>query len=418
MSSFASPASLREPAYSNLKQLGHADLVIGLPTHQTKPQTAAFVAEQAIIGAKTYFPALQTILVNADTGQDTATRDAIQATAKPDVPVITGRYSGLLGRGMAISAILQGALELKAKAIILLDGRTESISPMWIPGLATFILKKQADLVKPRYALPLTDSALSDLMFYPFTRTAWGVNLQHPAAIDCALSIDIARTILEQDVWETDVNRAGFDIWLSIFAAVEGWPIAQAALGLKEYDAHTQTTQAIKRFKELVGTMFHQLAVQRRVWPKTERSHSLPTLTQFADKINHIPLPDYDPTNEIEALALGWIEYRSLWQKILPPPHLEAIEHIACLPEYRFFFPPDLWAKVVYDFAVVYNKGELDPDAVVTSLYPLYLGRLAGFWPEIAGLTAIGRAGTVSAQGVEFEEHRFYLKKRWDNFEP
>ncbi len=411
-------ATLREPTLTKLKQIGQADLVIGLPTHLVKPEIAAQVARRAIAGAKTYYSDQRTVLVNIDTGFKRDTRQAIRATAVSGVHIIAGRCNGSLGRGMAVSAILHSALALQAKTIILLDSRTETITPAWIPGLATFIINDQADLVKPRYELPLFDSALSDLLFYPFTRAVWGVNLQYPAAKDCALSASLAQAVLEQDVWETEINRAGFDIWLSIFAAVENWRLAQAALGIKRYRTGRQSTRSLTTFKEAVSVMLRQLHIRCHLWPRINQIKHLPTLTEFAPKADSLPTPQNDPTDDIEALILGWMEYRNLWQKVMLPQNLAEVEGLASQPMDQFHFPPDLWAKVVYDFAVVYNKGEVDPDRVVASLYPLYRGRLASFWPEIAGLTAIGRAGTVSAQGVEFEDHRPYLKERWKCYVP
>jgi hypothetical protein len=411
-------STLREPALSKLKQITQADLVLGLPTHFVEPYVASQVAEQAIAGAKKYYPSLRTVLINVDIGRKCEIRQAIQATALSDVQVITGRYCGVLGRGAAVSAILHGALELQAKVIILLDSRTETFAPAWIPGLATFVLNNQADLVKPRYDLPFPDSALNDLLFYPFTRAVWGVNLHHPTASDYALSANLARIVLTQDVWETEISRGGFDIWLSTFAAVEKWRLAQAALGIKNYQTQSLSMQVPTDFKEAIGTMLYQLTIQRHLWPHIKQVRSLPTLTEFASRGDHSATPQNDPSEDIEALMLGWMEYRSLWQKVMLPENLAAVEHLASQPIDQFQFPPDPWAKIVYDFAVVFNKGDVDPDTVVTALYPLYRGRLAGFWPEIAGLTAIGRAGTVAAQGVEFEEHRPYLERRWKSYTP
>ena len=414
----AAHPTLTEATRQKLKKIGQADLVIGLPTHQANPSVAAQVAIQAIAGAEQHFPDLKTILINVDTGQDNATRQAVQTTAKTDIPVITGRYQGVLGRGAAVCAIFHAAVELQATAIILLDSWTENITPPWIPGLAWLIINRQADLVRPRYHIPLIDGALNDLLFYPFSRAVWGVNLQLPAGGDFAISTEMAQAVLEQDIWDTEINRAGFDIWLSTFASVEGWRLAQTALGEKRYHAKRPSEAEITIFKEAVGTMLRQLHLRRHIWPQINQVRSLPTLTQFAPPGQTPSPPDYDPTEALESLVLGWIDHRTLWKQILRPENLTFIEYLAGQPGEHFYFPSDLWAKVVYDFAVVYNKGELDPDAIVTALYPLYLGRLAGFWPEVAGLTPIGRAGTVAAQGVEFEEHRSYLKERWRTYTP
>ena len=120
----------------------------------------------------------------------------------------------------------------------------------------------------------------------------------------------------------------------------------------------------------------------------------------------------------LDDLALGWIEYRALWQRILNPDNLAQVEALAALPPDRFYLPSDLWARIIFDFAVVFNKGDCDPYQVVRSLFPLYQGRLAAFNQEIAGLALVGREGTVAAQAVEFEEARPYLRIRWHTYSP
>jgi hypothetical protein len=412
-------ALLRQPGLDQLQQIHRADLVIGLPTHNTQPELVTHLAQQIALGCTQYFPHLKTVLLNTDVGLSGVVRQALQRVNLPGLLVISTRYDGVAGRGTAISAILHAALTLRAKAIILLDSETRNLAPTWIPALATLILNQQADLVKPRYEVALADSACNDLLYYPFTRAVWGVNLQMPGAKDFALSGRLIRKILRQDVWETDVIHDGFDIWLSTFVNLNNWRIAQTALGRKEITAaHAPALTMPDSFREGVGTMFHQLQARYRRWPKIKRVSPLSTLTEFAPSAAKITMPDYDPAAALEALVLGWMNHRSLWQQMLLPANLSTIEALASQPADQFYFPADLWAKVVYDVAVAYNKAERDPEAIIAAFYPLYLGRLAGFWPEIAGLTAIGRAGAVSAQGVEFEEQRPYLLKRWKTFSP
>jgi hypothetical protein len=141
-------------------------------------------------------------------------------------------------------------------------------------------------------------------------------------------------------------------------------------------------------------------------------------LTQFAQKVDPIFFQEPDFIPLLDELALGWIEYRPLWRLILTPENLKQLETLAALPPDQFYFPPNLWARILYDFAVVFNKGECDPYQVVKALFPIYQGRVAAFWQEIAGLSLIGREGTVAAQAVELEEMRSYLKIRWHTYQP
>jgi hypothetical protein len=410
--------TFREPALTRLERLKQTDLLIGLPTHKIKLQSATRIARNIVAGVEQYYPDLRAVILNADTGVKAGVRKAVEAVATDQVQVVAGRYEGVLGRGASITAILHGAQLLQAKAIVILDTWSETITPDWIPALAAPVLDHQIDLVRPRYEWPLPDGALSDLLFYPYCRAVWGVTFQHPAAFDFAISARLADAVLSQDVWETEVNGGGFDIWLSIFASTGDWRLAQTALGLKKYRAKQHGELGPSGFKDAAGTMLRQLQLRQKAWQAEPPARSLPTMTKYASERDLPTTPPSDCADYIEALILGWMSHRSLWQRILLPENLADVERLAGQQADQFYFPPDLWAKIVYDFAVVYNKGEVDPDAVVTALHPLYFGRLASFWTEVAGLTSIGRSGTVAAQGVEFVEHLPYLKERWENFKP
>ena len=164
--------------------------------------------------------------------------------------------------------------------------------------------------------------------------------------------------------------------------------------------------------------MLRQLSSYEEQWHTVEDFYTFSTLTKFMSKRNISPTPRQDPTALLDELALGWIEHRVLWKSILTPKNLAQLESLAALPPDQFHFPADLWARIIYDFAVVFNKGDCDPYQVVNSLFPIYQGRLAAFWQEIAGLSVVGCEGTVAAQAVELEEMRTYLKIRWHTYQP
>ena len=423
---------MRQAAQRQLKKLGQADLVIGLPSYKNAT-TAAHVARVALDGVHQYFPDLRVVLINADAGYGAATRRAVAAQASlngHNSNVITGRYSGVLGQGSATAALLDAALALDAKAIIVLDSNTHSITPNWIAGLAHLILEQKVDLVRPRYYWSMPGGQLSDLIVYPLFRALWGQSVRYPAAPDLALSPRLAAAVLDEDIWETEVATFGFPLWLTTYAVLGEWRAAQSALGEKRPPADPARTPASRnddrqaeasfksQFQNIVSVMLRLAYEYQTQWDNVDNFHSVPTLTRFALSTNPDPAPEQDPTPFLDELALGWIEYRALWQRILTPENLTHVETLATLPPDRFYFPADLWARIIYDFAVVFNLGDCDPYQVAGSLYPLYLGRLAAFGQEIAGLAVVGREGTVAAQAVEFEEARPYLKIRWHTYLP
>jgi len=427
---------LRPGAQRQLKNIGNVDLVIGLPSYKN-PQTAAYVARMALEGAHQYYPHLRTMLINADAGLKATTRRAVMAQASDNghnSVVVSGRYDGLLGHGSAIAALLDAALAVDAKAIIILDSQSQSITPNWIAGLAHLILENKADLVMPRYRQWSSPSGLlSDLIFYPLFRALWGQSVRRPSAPDFALSPHLATALLDEDIWGTEVATNGLSSWLATYSTVGNWRIAQTALGEKLGDlAHISTNSKGKakratkqaelqlkaHFHDVLSVMFNLVHRYRDYWHDVTTIRSLSTLTEFSSTADSIASPQDDTVQLLDNLALGWIEYRALWQQVLTADNLAQIEGLAALPPDRFYFPADLWTRIIYDFVVVFNKGEADPVKVVQSLYPLYQGRLAAFWQEVDGLAAAGREGTVAAQAVEFEESRAYLKERWQRYQP
>lgn len=422
---------LHPRAQRQLKNIKEADIVIGLPTYKNT-QTAVHVARIALSGASQYFPHLRTVLVNADAGSKATTRRAVADLSISNNgyknTVVTGRYKGVLGHGSAVAALVDAGLALDAKVIIILDSNTASITPEWIAGLAYLILENKADLVMPRYHWLQPDGVLSDLVVYPLFRALWGQSVRHPAAPDFALSPLLATALLDEDVWETEVAGFGLPPWLTTYAVLDEWRVAQSAIGEKKYTSEVAmpgsepgelgrqallNKQFLARFRNIVSVLLYQVYRHEACWTDVKDFRSLATLTRFVSDSELAPLPEGELSFLLDELALGWIEYRPLWQRTLTPDNLAQVEALAALPEDRFYFPSDFWARIVYDFAIAFNKSEDDPLQIVNSLFPLFCGRLAAFRQEIAGLSLVGREGTIAAQAVEFEEMRAYLKSRW-----
>ena len=417
--------TMRPDAQDHLKRIGSADLVIGIPTY-CNATTVGMIVQTVLDGVTADLGDLRVVLINADAGPSCHTRRAVaDAAADAPIPVVIGGYTGLLGRGSAVRAILQAALDLNARAAVVLDAHTTSIRPDWIRAMARPILDGHIDLVTPRYQWPLPSGGLGDLIFFPLNRALWGRSMRQPGAGDCALSASLAKSVVEQDVWETEVATAGFEVWLSSMALTEGpdrkaknrWRVGQVDLGEKCYTSKTHSTHFLLLFRQAVGTLLRQVHLRQDTWQTMPVIQSLPTFPG-----SHTPPPESVPIRDvtplIDALMVGWTENRAFWQRILTPTNLARIESLAVQPVESFAFPPDLWARVVLDFAVVYNKGERDPDHIVDSLLPLYQGRLASLWQDVAGLTPVGRDGTVAAQAVEFEAARDYLLGRWETYLP
>jgi hypothetical protein len=112
-----------------------------------------------------------------------------------------------------------------------------------------------------------------------------------------------------------------------------------------------------------------------------------------------------------EAFALGARDLTGIWELILAPDTLAEV--LALGPEARLTFPDDLWARVVYDFALGYHYSVVHRDHLLRSLTPLYLGRTAAFVLATAAASAAASQAQLDAVGTAFEGQKPYLVQHW-----
>ena len=61
-----------------------------------------------------------------------------------------------------------------------------------------------------------------------------------------------------------------------------------------------------------------------------------------------------------DAFAQGYRELHRLWSAVLPPATLLALKRAAAQPAATFRLDPELWARLVYDFAVGHRTGAME----------------------------------------------------------
>ncbi|HID87738.1 MAG TPA: glycosyltransferase [Anaerolineae bacterium] len=414
--------ALRPDAQRRVREIREADIVVGIPTYKNA-RTIEMVARTAAEGVIQAFPELKPVLVVADgMSTDDTVRIANGMTLPRPAQKIVTLYQGLMGKGSALRAIFEIARGLKARACIVVDADLRSIAPPWIRQLAEPILEGAYDFVTPYYSRHRHEVAINDLLAYPLVRALYGVDLRQPLGGEVGLSGELVDFLVERDVWETDVARFGIHIWMTTLAINEGWRICQTTLGTKTHDFKDPTIGFEPKFLHVVGTLFRTLSIYRRQWPKIRGSKPVP-LRGGLEPVEPEPIPAMREALR-EACLKGIRRFRQGWKAILTPEHLDAVARIVtrveALEEIREepFFPPDLWARVVFDFAVVYNKGEGDPDKVVMALLPLYYARKLSFIIETEGMNYQEVEGVVQAQADAFLPLKPYLLERWETYLP
>ena len=405
-------SGVSEDGWRQVRQVGSADLAVGIPSFNNV-STIGYVVQAAAAGIARHFPSLKAVIIDSDGGSSDGTRQVVEATPVPagvDKVVLT--YKGLPGKGSAFRAIFEVASALGVKACVVVDADLRSITPDWMRLLADPVMRGDFGYVTPFYVRHKYDGTITNSIAYPLTRALYGVSVRQPIGGEFGISAQLLERFLAKDVWDTDVARFGIDVWMTTTAICEGFSVCQARLGAKVHDPKDPAASLGPMFRQVVGTLLGLMRQYERIWQGV-------TTTSLA------PLIGEEISVEPEAIAVNvpamverWrTGYRSevgFWSCFLAKENLTELERIASLAEEKHSFPLDLWVRVVYDFAVAYNRADLEPSRVVDSLAPLYYGRTAAFCLETADLaTAEVEAGPIEMVARRFEELKPYLARRW-----
>jgi hypothetical protein len=407
--------NLNADAQARLQEIGWVDLVIGIPSHRNG-RTIGEVVKALADGIAMYFPNERVLLMNADGGSsDNTVRHVLDAKVSSRVEKLVTVYEGMRGKGTGIRSIFEAALRLDARACVIVEARAPGITPEWLPALVNPVLRGH-DISMGCYQRSANAAALTDNLAYPFLGTFFRADLREPLAGEFCVSGDLAAELVAQDVWETDVARFGINIWLALQVLVEHRRIALVDLGYRGENGGELGALLDARFLHTVGTLFRALVIHRRWWQENGPVVQVPL---YGERHPPVEMVCSDECVRILADAMfnAKDEYAAEWQRILFPQTYESVLDILNQPRDGFSLPTELWARIVSEFAIVYNKGEGDPDKVAEALLPLYYGRAAHYVQSTQNLTALDREEVVQDTVRAFQCVRPFFIEHWNNYD-
>jgi len=395
-----------------IEEIGEADILVGIPSYNNA-DTIAHVVKAAAEGMAKHFPDMKPVLVNSDGDSADGTRDIVLSTPTPEkVHKIAFVYPGRSGKGMALKAIMQIAQALDTKVCVTVDSDLRSITPEWIKLLASPVVEEGYHCVAPYYTRHKYDGTITNNVTFPMTRMLYGVEVRQPIGGDFGFSGELIESYLAKDVWDTDVGAFGIDIWMTTTAINEGFKICQARLGAKIHNPKDPAASLGPMFIQVVGTLFGMMAPYEDNWKNVRGVRIAPIFGEPKEE-----KPEPVPVTlklMIDKFQAGWEEQNKTWQTILAPENLVTVEEIARLSYERYEFPAEVWAKIVLDFSVAYNKGSGNPDDIVLAMTPLYYGRAGSTVKQMQEMSDQEAEEVIRAQARVFEDLKPYLIERWD----
>jgi glucosylglycerate synthase len=449
------PQPVLTPAIrEEIARLERADIMVGIPSFKNAA-TIGYVVRAAQAGLVQYFPDLRPVVVNSDAGSPDGTQRVVVETEPPDyverillvrptnklsrVSLTYPEIDGTGGKGAALRTIFEIAAALEVQALVVVDSDLRSIGPEWIELLAGPILKGGYDYVAPLYARHKHDGTITNNVTYPLTRALYGLRIRQPIGGDFGVSGDLVRHYLEQGHWTPEVSRFGIDVWMTTHAITGGFAVCQARLGAKVHDPKDPGADLGPMFRQVVTTILRLAVANPDRWQQAHGSHDVPAygFERLVDppplEINVLRL-----LSEFQAAALTlgatWREMLSAEtaagvlgladeaghvadavraaQAVAPgasPPTTAAMAAVAA----GFAFPDALWARVIYDLIITAREQPDKLEEFVTSLVPVYFGRVASAVIENREFTTERAEDSVERQAREFERLKPYLVDRW-----
>lgn len=405
-----------------IDEVGNADIVVGIPSFNNA-RTIGHVVRAVQAGLAKYFPESKAVLVNSDGGSTDGTMDIVRSEVIEDFNSIlvshppgtffrlTTPYHGLPGKGSAFKTIFEIADSLDARACAVVDSDLRSITPEWIELLIKPVISSNFDYVAPLYHRHKFDGTITNSIIYPLTRALYGKRVRQPIGGDFGFSGELARLYLSKDVWDTDVARYGIDIWMTTTAIAGGYRVCQSFLGAKIHDAKDPGADLSAMLFQVVGATLDLMETYQEVWKSVAESSAVPVFGfQYAVGLEPVAV---NLERMIDRFRLGVRELRDIWAEFLPQELISFLEQAGEARD-EFHMPDEVWAEIIYSFAIAAHRQIMSKEHLLKSLTPLYIGRTASFVRENLNSDAREVEDKIEALCGIFEMEKTLIVENWE----
>jgi len=413
---------LRPEVRAQIQALGRADIVVGIPSYNNA-RTIGHVVRAVQAGLAKYFPEQTAVIVNSDGGSTDGTTTVVQQSGIEDYSAILLHhrvspiaklafpYVGVPGKGSAFRAVFEIARSLNARACAVVDSDLRSITPEWIELLVKPVLMNGFDYVAPLYHRHKFDGTITNNIIYPLTRALYGKRVRQPIGGDFGFSGQLASFYLDQDVWQTDVARFGIDIWMTTTAIANSFKVTQSFLGAKIHDAKDPGADLSSMLYQVVSATFDLMENHAPVWLPIRGSEPVPAFGfEYTVGLEHVSV---HTGRMLAQFREGLANLQEIWREVLGAGDFSEVQRLGVQSDAEFKFPPALWARVIYDYALAFHRKQMLPAHLIKSLTPLYIGKTAAFILAADAMTPAEVELEIEQLCLAFERDKDYLASAW-----
>lgn len=398
----------------NPDNIKSAEIIVGIPSYN-EADNIAFPTDIADHGLREFFSTSRSVIINVDNFSSDGTKEAFLNTPTQTPKIYVSTPEGVRGKGNNLRNLFRAAVELNARFVVMVDADLKSITPSWIRYLGEPLMGR-FDLVAPIYVRHKYDGTITNHIAYPLLRSLFGLRVRQPIGGDFGFSGTLARAFLSEKLWNDKIAYFGIDIWMTTIAIARGFNVCQAFLGSpKVHRAKDPAADLSKMFVQVVSTLFDLMVDFEYLWKQLNESRPS-SIFGFGLGVDEKPPEVNVSTDKLyESFCKGFETYDEIWNEVLPLPELTQINKLAEETEQdSFFYHSDLWARILFNFAVAYKRDNRDQTELLEALIPFYHSRVLSFVNKTLKYGTLETEEYLENIIRVFEREKHYLLSRWD----
>lgn len=412
--------SLSEQTKQRMQQVGAVDLVIGLadPKAGEDPAALLSIVRRGLSG---FSQLARTVVLAPDrsaTGDGAIVeQDASVALFNYSLPPLNPSLSAAQNISGAYRVIWRISDELGARGCGVLISGVENLTPQWIYQLIQPVLERNFDLVTPYYVHRKFDAMLNSAILYPLTRAIYGKQVQNPLGPDFGFSAPLVQHLLRVDLAKSRTAGGNDLLLIEPTAVLAKLKICQSVLGTRTYPA-IEGNELSSVLASILAPVFLGMEKDAAFWQHIRGSERVPVFGEHPTIEEQTV--DVDVRRLLESFQLGYSSLQEIWGVVLPPTILLELKKLDRLAPEQFRIPDELWARIIYEFAMAYRQRTIARDHLLRAMTPLYLGWVASYALEME-LGAITMEQRIERLCMAYENMKPYLVARWrspDRFNP
>lgn len=411
----------QEKAQEKIEQTESADLVVGI------------VASLDDVGVEDLLEALRTlptsprivVLLNdgaphsPETNSENSEKDKSVSVIPWPAVGVKAPDAPVQGISTAYQSAFAASEKLSARACCIVVSTLESPTSQWACQLVRPLLEGDFDFVAARYARRTFGGLLNSSIIYPLTRCLYGKRIHNPMGPDLGVSRRLFQKLLPTNGnSRLSLGRMHPLASLAPMALCANLKVGQVHVGAR-VDSPTDWMNISPIMVQILGPMFLDIERNAACWQRTRGSAPIPEINE--------PLPVLEESGKVDigrmvdSFRLGNRDLHEIWRALLPPATLFELAKMSRLEPDQFRMPDELWARIIFDFALAHRLQTINRDHLLRSMAPLYLAWVASYAKELetAGATSVEQRFERLSLAYEAAKPYFISRWRWpDRFNP